>query len=140
MNIPEEGVIVKLMPVMTNSSPPPPASNIKPQPTPTLKRIIEANPNYLTLEGNEIFSPDNYTKIYDDQNKNSYQIWEKYLPGPGRRMADTTINNLLTKYVEYSAVGGRSSRKKKINKSSKRSKALKSTKRARTHRNRRQRN
>ncbi len=111
-----------------------PSSALQP---PTLKRIIEVKPNYLTLEGKKIFIPDDYTIIY------SPKVWNTYKKNisVGDPLPYDRIQELVNSYVEVNnAVGGRSSRKKKINKSSKRNKALKSSKRARTHRNRRQRN
>lgn len=108
------------------------------------KRIKDVDANTITFEDDTIIGPWNTTEIYTDPQYPNKITW-----GTISSRKNFTVNSMLNpeirdeligKYVKVNNVGGRSSRKKKINKSSKRSKALKSSKRARTHRNRRQRN
>ncbi len=112
------------------------------------KRIKDVSPYDIIFEDGTVLVPslDNQDKIeiYDPQNPSNTTTWGRIMQRPDKYiqgMFNPEIKKELKgKYVKVNNVGGRSSRKKKINKSSKRSKALKSSKRARTHRNRRQRN
>lgn len=122
MEIPPGGIVVRLMPVDQQplSSAPPPQ-----QLTSSLKKITLANPNYLEVDG-EFFNPDDNTKIYDDSSKSSYKLWKSYLPGMGRMMSQSTIDTLLTKYVDVNERnGGGSSSHKRYKKSSKRGRSMK---------------
>lgn len=129
MEIPPEGIVVKLMPVDSQSlSPGSTGSMIS-----SFKKIIEVSPYDVTVlndDGNkgEIRLNDN-TKIYDNSSKDSpYKFWKEYASSiPYGKDMPTEINNLLlTKYVDVSEKtgGGRSSRKK-YKKSSKRGRSMK---------------
>lgn len=122
MEIPRNGTVVRLMPV---DQQPPSSTTPPPLQTSTLKRITEAYPSFVTLEGGMDFDPKDETRIYDNLGKTSYKLWKSYKPGYGKMMEDATSNLLKTKYIDISETRGGRTSYKKSKKSSKPSRSMK---------------
>jgi hypothetical protein len=113
-NIPENGIIVKLMP----------DGDQAPQSQKNLQRIQNAYGSSIGVGDNKPrITTRKDLKIYDDFTGNTFKPWSYYTP-PHQMLSEENQKLLLTKYVDVNdiannPIGGRSSRKK-YKKSSKR--------------------
>jgi hypothetical protein len=118
--IPENGIIVKLMPDGDQA----PQSQKTPQSQKKLRPIQNAYGSSIGVGDNEPrITTHKDLKIYDDSTGNTFRLWRDYMP-PGQMLSEENQKLLEQKFVDVNdiaknPIGGRSSRKK-YKKSSKR--------------------